>query len=454
MTNLLSKNLDPLLLEGQQGDLLQNTLSIPKTMMDHRDPLYILQNIVTKIPFPVLEEYKVVVYKDDKNHLHALSSVPSASLNSMITQYFDESVLISAGDSYLVNWLLNSYSRANKNFVDHYENIIRWHKNISNENKSVQEFVDFLLRFAVSHKASDIHLEPQENYVTIKLRVAGKLFLVSAFSLKHWSFILRALKALADLNTAETRLPQEGRFNYKMALENIDCRLSSHPTHFGETVVIRVLNQAKQFVQLEKLGFSDETISSLKTLAKKEQGLIILTGPTGSGKTTTLYSMIDFIKDSSRNIVTLEDPVEYVMEGVRQSSVNNAAGFTLEEGVRSLLRQDPDVILIGEVRDPNTAKLAFRASLTGHLVLTTVHAGSVFGVISRLLEFGVHPRLLAESIHGILAQRLVPLKDELTRQARGELLLFDDQLREAIEESASISKLKKMAIKNGFNPLF
>ena len=267
--------------------------------------------------------------------------------------------------------------------------------------------VDALLTDAVKQGASDIHFEPEEGFLRIRYRIDGVLRQVRSLHKKHWSGIAVRLKVMSDMNIAETRAPQDGRISLILMGRAVDFRVSAQPTTHGENIVLRVLDREKGIVPLESLNFKPEILSLLKLMMARPEGIILVTGPTGSGKTTTLYSMLTHLNDETVNIMTLEDPVEYPMSLIRQSSVNTAVKLDFANGIRSMMRQDPDIILVGEIRDEDTAEMAFRAAMTGHQVYSTLHTNSALGSIPRLLDIGVLPDIMSGNIIGIVAQRLV-----------------------------------------------
>lgn len=272
---------------------------------------------------------------------------------------------------------------------------------------TAQNFVDAILTKAVREKASDIHMEPDHVFVRVRLRIDGVLRPAVTFHKDLWSSICVCLKIMAGLNIAQNRLPQVGRFTKDVVGRTVDFRVSIHPTQHGESVVLRLLDRLHGLKSLADLGFSESQVDVLKRALQCADGMILLTGPTGSGKTTTLYSMLDYLGMSARNIMTLEEPIEYSLPGVRQSEVKEATGITFPEGVRSILRQDPDIILIGEIRDEDTATMAVRAAMTGHLVLSTLHTNDTLGVVQRLKDLGLDPHLLEGHLVCLVAQRLV-----------------------------------------------
>ncbi len=267
--------------------------------------------------------------------------------------------------------------------------------------------VDAILADAVKRDASDIHFEPEEGFVRIRYRIDGVLRQIRSLHSHFWSPIAVRLKVMSDMNIAETRAPQDGRISLAIGGHTIDFRVSAVRTTHGENIVLRVLDRHKGIRSLASLGLDEATRDTLSLMMARPEGIILVTGPTGSGKTTTLYSMLAHLNDESRNIVTLEDPVEYPMPMVRQSAVNEAAKLDFANGIRSLMRQDPDVMLVGEIRDEPTATMAFRAAMTGHQVYSTLHTNSALGAIPRLLDIGILPDVNAGNMIGVMGQRLV-----------------------------------------------
>ena len=358
----------------------------------------------------------------------------------------------------------------------------------------VVRLVNALLSDAVKRGASDIHFEPAHEFLRIRYRIDGVLRQIRSLHRDHWAAIAVRLKVVASMNIAERRAPQDGRISLSVSGREVDFRVSSLPTIHGENIVLRVLDRHRGIVALDRLGLDDDALAGLRLMMARPEGIILVTGPTGSGKSTTLYSMLSHLDTESVNIMTLEDPVEYPMGRVRQTSANEASRLTFASGVRSLLRQDPDIILIGEIRDAETAEMAFRAAMTGHQVYSTLHANSAAGAIARLVETGVSTGVMAGNIIGIMGQRLVrrlcghcrvPYEPErLERRilgleagsdappvfrARGcdrcehlgyrgrlallELLRFDAELDERVSRGASTLDISKAAAARGFRPL-
>ena len=267
--------------------------------------------------------------------------------------------------------------------------------------------VDVMLSDAVKRGASDIHFEPEESFLRIRYRIDGVLRQIRSLHKTYWSAIAVRLKVMADMNIAETRSPQDGRISRTIIGRQIDFRVASQPTIHGENLVLRVLDREKGIIPLEKLELPEESLRTLKIMMSRPEGIILVTGPTGSGKTTTLYSLLNYLSNEQINIMTLEDPVEYPFPLIRQTSVNEAAGMDFASGIKSLMRQDPDVILVGEIRDEETAEMAFRAAMTGHQVYSTLHTNSAIGALPRLRDIGIIPEIMAGNIIGVLAQRLI-----------------------------------------------
>ena len=358
----------------------------------------------------------------------------------------------------------------------------------------VVRLVNALLSDAVKRGASDIHFEPAHEFLRIRYRIDGVLRQIRSLHRDHWAAIAVRLKVMASMNIAERRAPQDGRISLSVSARAIDFRVSSLPTTFGENIVLRVLDRHKGIVALDRLGLHEDALAGLGLMMARPEGIILVTGPTGSGKTTTLYSMLQHLDTESVNIMTLEDPVEYPMERIRQTSVSEAVRLTFANGVRSLLRQDPDIILIGEIRDAETAEMAFRAAMTGHRVFSTLHANSAVGAVARLREAGVLPGIMAGNITGIIGQRLVRKLCPCCREPREptrierrilgleagaqtspvyrapgcahcerqgyrgrlallELLKFDAGIDELVSRCAATPEISKAAHARGFRPL-
>lgn len=272
---------------------------------------------------------------------------------------------------------------------------------------SVVKMVNSICSQAVQERASDIHIEPREEGVVIRFRIDGSLFDIARLPRRLGPAIVSRIKIMSNLDIAEKRLPQDGRIRTRVERRDIDIRVSTLPTIWGEKVVLRILDQTQGILDVEELKLEENNRAALLSLLAHPHGIILVTGPTGSGKTTTLYAMLSHLNSSCRNIVTLEDPVEYSLAGINQVQVKPRIGLTFATGLRAVLRQDPNVIMVGEIRDIETARLATQAAMTGHLVLSTLHTNTAVGSLARMVDMGVEPYLICSALRGVVAQRLV-----------------------------------------------
>ncbi len=279
-------------------------------------------------------------------------------------------------------------------------------------NDQVIDLVDSLLFIGVDYNASDLHLEQNQENLRVRYRIDGVLYDQDSIDSDIGMSIISRLKILSGLDIAEKRMPQDGKilanvFRGPSDHNLVDMRISTFPTIYGEKMVIRILDASKNKISLDNLGMNSKMVSCLQDLVGRPHGFFLITGPTGSGKTTTLYSILSYLNNGQKNIVTMEDPVEYNIDGVVQSQINEKSGFTFPKGLRSILRQDPDIIMVGEIRDKETAKIAIEAALTGHLVFSTLHTNDTVSSITRLVNMGVDPYLINAALSGVLSQRLV-----------------------------------------------
>jgi type IV pilus assembly protein PilB len=356
-------------------------------------------------------------------------------------------------------------------------------------------FVDLVLQEGVKAKASDIHFEPFEHEFRIRLRIDGSLYEMAPPPKNLASAVIARVKVLSSLNIAERRVPQDGRIKTTISGRQIDLRVSTLPTQFGESVVLRILDKTVVNLSLEALSMQDDIKEGIRGMVGRPNGIFIVTGPTGSGKTTTLYSALKEVNTEDVKILTAEDPVEYEVEGIMQVPINHQVGLTFAAALRSFLRQDPDTIMVGEIRDIETAQIAVQASLTGHVVLSTLHTNDAPGAVTRLIDMGLEPFLISASLEGVLAQRLLrricktcrtpyePDKDVVNmldvdaleiankkfyygkgcpdcnrsgykgRQGLFELMTINDQLRALITQKAPTLVLKQKAVESGMRPL-
>lgn len=357
----------------------------------------------------------------------------------------------------------------------------------------VVRLIDALLSDATKREASDIHFEPEQGFLRIRYRIDGMLRQIRVLHQSYWAAMAVRLKVMAGMNIAETRAPQDGRISLTLGGRQVDFRVATQPTLHGENIVLRILDRQRGIVPLDRLGLTEAQQDTLELMLERPEGMILVTGPTGSGKTTTLYSILNHLNEEGVNIMTLEDPVEYPMAMVRQTMVMESAKLDFANGVRSMLRQDPDMILVGEIRDIETAEMAFQAAMTGHQVFSTLHTNSAIGAIPRLLDMGVAPDIIAGNIIGIIAQRLVRVLCPACREPyaanarekrllgvphqteptlyravgcpacdhqgyRGritlmEILRMDLDLDELVSTRASFRTIRDLAVKKGFRTL-
>jgi len=355
------------------------------------------------------------------------------------------------------------------------------------QDSPVIRLVNQILSNAITLKASDVHIDPQETKVVVRYRVDGVLRTERVLPKSMQNVLTARIKIMAKLDITEHRVPQDGRIKVNLEFSPVDLRVSSLPTVFGEKIVLRILDLGSSLNDLNKLGFNSLNLQRFHTMLDQPNGIVLITGPTGSGKSSTLYAALNLLNSEEVNIITIEDPVEYQLEGINQIQVNANVGMTFAAGLRSILRQDPNIIMVGEIRDRETAEVSIRASLTGHLVLSTIHTNDSLGTITRLVDMGVEPFLVASSLSGVVAQRLVrrvcrdcgqkqePSKREIEifakrgfkvdqvtkgrgcsscnmtgykgRIALHEILVLTDEMRRVIMNGESFSKLREMAIK-------
>ncbi|MCX5704406.1 MAG: GspE/PulE family protein [Candidatus Omnitrophica bacterium] len=359
------------------------------------------------------------------------------------------------------------------------------------EEAPVVKLVDLIIRQAIDERASDIHIEPFKGKSSLRYRIDGKLYEIPPPA-KHLHLpIISRIKILSKMDIAEKRLPQDGAFLVTLDDRPIDIRVSTIPTLYGEKIVLRILDRSAVVLDMEQLGFDAKQLEQIRRIVNSPYGLVLLTGPTGSGKTTTLYAILSEIKSPTKNIITIEDPVEYKLDGINQVQVKPEIGLTFSNALRSFLRQDPDIMLVGEVRDLETAQICIRSALTGHLVLSTLHTNDAASAVSRLIDIGVEPYMVAPSLLLVVAQRLVrklcpdckeayephleqleglKIKADLIYRPKGcvkcnqigyrgrvcvsEALVVNDQIRELINQGSSWQKIKDAAKANGMQTLY
>lgn len=400
--------------EGALGEILNESAGVKKfdiksTIIDAR--------LVKKIPKEFAIHNKLIPISFSKNTVTvAMSDVfdivaidqvkrffpPQLKINPV---YVSEIDILHAIDQY------HSYEMSIEGILKEIENadpdLINDETELKGDYKSpMVRLVDAVLTDAVHRSASDLHFEPENSFLRIRYRIDGKMVQIRSIHKDHWPAISVRIKIMSGMNIAESRKPQDGRINSEIIGRNIDFRVSTQPTIHGENIVMRILDEKQSILSLDSLGFSDHSIHLLKKMVQRPEGVIIMTGPTGSGKTTTLYTILNYINSIDKNIMTLEDPVEYNLPLIRQSNIKTDLGVDFASGIKSLLRQDPDVILVGEIRDKDTAIAAVQAAMTGHQVYTSLHTNDALSAIPRLMNIGVPNYLMAGSLIGIFAQRL------------------------------------------------
>ncbi len=457
---------------------------------------FIRENLVVPLEFKNNILKVAMANPDDRATVDALMVATAAE----VVVYAIESKVL---DEYLAKFygqeaqnigrIIEDMGEKGLEFVREEEEDIGHLKDLASE-APIIKLVNLFITRAVEARASDIHIEPFEDELKVRYRIDGVLHEIEAVPKKLQAAIISRVKIMAKLNIAERRLPQDGRIRLKVGESEIDLRVSTIPVLYGESVVMRILRKEGIVINLDLLGFPPKTLGSFDQLIKKPNGIILVTGPTGSGKTTTLYGALDKINSPDKKIITVEDPVEYQLKGVNQIQVKPQIGLNFASTLRHIVRQDPDIIMIGEIRDLETAEIAIQSALTGHLVFSTLHTNDAPSAITRLLEMGVENFLLSSTIRGILAQRLVRVicpscreadtsvadKEELSafglatditlyrgkgceqcgytgyfgRYGIFELLVVEDDIRTLILKSADANQLRETARRHGMKTLF
>lgn len=462
-------------------------------------------NITADLPINYAKHHEILPIKLTSEEVYVVITDPFNfdTLND-IQEIFKKRVITSVSSPLRVADAINRvYEKANRNLVDSLEDEFDENLDLDGpidildagaDEAPVIRFVNSIIFRAVKEGASDIHIEPYEKEVMYRFRINGIMTEILRQPLKTQAAVSSRIKVMAKLDIAEKRLPQDGRIKIKMAGKDIDIRLSTVPIQNGERIVMRVLEKSGKVLRLEQLGYKGKTLEQLDELSKRKHGILYVCGPTGSGKTTTLFAVIDRINSPDKMIITVEDPVEYEIPGVSQIQTNAKINLTFARALRSIVRQDPDVVMVGETRDGETAAMAVEASLTGHFVLSTIHTNDASSAPNRLIDMGVQPFLIASSLVGVLAQRLVQtlcadckvphIPDEVEldaidlkevppettlfkaagcpkcnfrgyagRTSIGELLVITDEIRPLILSKADSNQVKKMAVSQGMIPL-
>lgn len=465
-------------------------IDLKKYFIDPQIPKLISENLARRhLLIPIKKDRgKLVVAMADPLNIFAIDDVKMATgleiepaistkenIENTIEYYYGKESAEKAIEDFKKQYHVQSLEDINEDILNEIDNA------------PVVRLVNSIIRQAIKERASDIHIEPFENRVRIRFRIDGELQDIMTPSKSTHSAIITRLKIMGKMNIAEKRLPQDGRIEVSIDNRDIDMRISVLPTVYGEKVVIRLLDRSNFLLNKFQLGFTEANLERFNKVIKNPHGIILVTGPTGSGKTTTLYTILKELNTINKNIITVEDPVEYRLYGINQVQVNNKAGLTFASGLRSILRQDPDIIMIGEIRDTETAKIAVRSAITGHLVISTLHTNDAPSVIIRLKDMGIEPYLISNSLVGVVAQRLVRKvctnckteylpnameqetlnisKDTVLYKGKGcshcyntgykgrtaihEILTVDGKIREMIDNIESLDEINKKAIEKG-----
>lgn len=457
------------------------------------DTHILTSSLVQQIPKDCALEHKIIPISYDSET--AVLTIAMADIYNVISldqakRYFPlaQSVVTLAATEEEILKSIELYHQPSQSLSDLFQELEN-NASTAQQTQPATNLVNCIIIKGIEQNASDIHFQPENQFVRLRYRIDGHLTQACIFHKEYWPAICVRLKVLSGMNVAESRKPQSGRITFKIARKEIDLRVSSHPTVNGENFVLRILDKSSALRPLTDLGFSQGHVEQLKKLLNKPQGIIVLTGPTGAGKTTTMYSILQHINSLDINIMTLEEPIEYNLPLIRQTQVHDLASTSFADGVRSILRQDPDVIFIGEVRDEDTAKMSLRAAMTGHRVFTTLHTNDSFGTVARFADLGISPAKLAGNVIASIAQRLVrvlcssckavhtPTEQEAKllksadqifmpcgcencnftgykgRTAIVEILEFDHGFNELVFTNSSAVELKKYAISKGFKSL-
>ena len=420
-----------------------NDILLARALADHTGLAFIeLKNVyidpdaLNRVPHTVARRCRVIPISFDGDKLHLATADPlDLSGLDEIRRYFPRQVQIVQGiaPATAIEEVLETHSTSSEDFASLLKELEGLSETTSKDADSWQHplvrIVNRMLMDAVKDGASDIHFEPENSFIRVRIRIDGVLCQKHAFHLSHWAQLSRRLKIMAGMDISDTRSMQDGSFHMSVGGADIDFRMAIMPTVRGENIVIRILDRQRALLPLEALGYDAYALDQIKRILERPEGIVLVTGPTGSGKTTTLYAMLKKLSTVNVNIMTLEEPVEYQFEMIRQTAIQDQKGFGFADGVRGILRQAPDIIFIGEIRDDDTAKMALRAALTGHRVFSTLHCNDSFGALPRLNDLGLSSYMMSENLIGIVAQRLVrklcPKCKRLRAATSEESRLFD-----------------------------
>ena len=406
---------DNLVTEDDILDVLQFQLDFPrinfeKVIVDKDAVMLVPQSLATKynlIPIG-FDKGKIIIVTSDPLNMFAIDDVKIATGFDVDINLASREEISNAINRYYSNpFVQKAAEELTKQKVDETQGTDREAAVEDIKNAPAVRMVDSIIKNAISDRVSDIHIEPFENYLKVRYRIDGQLSEVLRSPKETHASIISRIKILSNLNIAEKRIPQDGRIFMKVDKTEVDLRVSILPTVNGEKAVIRILDRKNFLISKDELGIDENDLERLNKIINSPYGIILVTGPTGSGKSTTLYAILNDFNTVDRNIITVEDPVEYTMDGINQINVNPRAGLSFASGLRAILRQDPDIIMIGEIRDNETAEIAIRAAITGHLVLSTIHTNDSASAVVRLIDMGIEPYLINTSVAGVIAQRLV-----------------------------------------------
>lgn len=403
-------------------------------------------------PFEFIESSRALILEQDEHSVTIgyTDNTEKKAIETIENYHQKKTTFIKLPEIELTAWISRTFS-ANEE--------INESKSIDKleDNATIVNFVNSILLEGIKKKASDIHIEANDGFYTVRFRIDGYLKIYSKYYDNRFDEISARIKIMANLNVMEKRKPQDGRITVSLEQKKIDLRISVVPTTNGESIVLRILlcdeEAENSFKKLENLGFSKNDMNNIRRMLKVQHGLILVTGPTGSGKTTTMTAMLREILNSEIKIITIEDPVEISLPGVNQIQVNDQIDLTFESVLRRVLRQDPDVIMVGEIRDERTARLCVRSALTGHLVLSTLHTNDSVGTITRLINMGIEPYIVGTVLKGAIAQRLVKKNDGHGRTVIGESFVMSKQLEEAISSNCTESIIRKTIENCGFKSM-
>jgi type IV pilus assembly protein PilB len=492
-----------LLSDAQLDQLIADKLGVPFILLSE---VSIPNEVLNLVPEVVSRKQKIIAFKKDKSGLHvAMRDPKDIGLIELLKKKNGLPIVVYFSTAQEIS---NAAAQYSKDLIEKFDDIIKenltkteGHKITEENDLPIIKIVETILSYAYQNKASDIHIEPHDEYSIVRFRIDGILHDIINLPIKIHEHIIVRIKVLSKLRIDEHQSAQDGKMQFKTSDEDLDIRVSLVPTTKGEKVVMRLLSSRSRQFSLESLGFDNEDLKNVQKAYKKPYGMILSTGPTGSGKTTTMYAILKLINERGINISTIEDPVEYDIGGITQIQVNPKTNLTFAAGLRSILRQDPNVILVGEIRDDETASIAVNASMTGHLVLSTIHANDTATSFPRLFEMGIEPFLVASTINVIIAQRLVRkihttcrVSEEISAvelakyfgkeavakvfgkqkniriyKGKGckadhdtgydgrigifEVMVMDESIRKAIVARADASEIKKIAVKDGMRTM-